>query len=69
MKKLYRVVRRHDGDKPYQVGDVREGYEHELRHLIPSCLQEIKAEAEKAAPAHANKQAPAVKNKAARAND
>ena len=43
MKKLYRVVRRHEGDKLYEVGDTREGEDHELKHLIPSCLQEIKA--------------------------
>lgn len=58
MKKLYRVVRRHEGDKPYEVGDTREGEEHELKHLVPSCLQEIKAERE-----HANKAERVSRNK------
>lgn len=56
MKKLYRVVRRHEGDKLYEVGDTREGEDHELKHLIPSCLQEVKAE-------HANKAERVSRNK------
>jgi len=50
MKKTYRVVRAHQGDKPYAEGDTREGEEHELAHLVPKVLVEAKAE-----PAHANK--------------
>ena len=50
MKKTYTVVRAHQGDKPYAVGDTREGEEHELAHLVPNVLVEAKAERE-----HANK--------------
>ena len=51
-KKTYRVLRRHDGDKLYEVGDTREGEDHELKHLVPLTLQEI---TEKTDRPHANK--------------
>lgn len=50
MKKTYKVVRAHQGDKAYAVGDEREGEDHELAHLVPNVLVEVKAERE-----HVNK--------------
>ena len=61
MKKTYRVVRAHQGDKPYEVGDTREGEDHELAHLVPNVLVEAKAERE-----HANKSVDAPLNKRGR---
>lgn len=45
----YRVLRPHDGDKFYNVGDTREGNENELKHLVPRTLEPIKGKAEGAA--------------------
>lgn len=58
----YRVLRPHDGDKFYNVGDIREGNENDLKHLVPLTLEPIKTKAEDAAPK--NKSEKALKNKA-----
>jgi hypothetical protein len=58
----FRVLRPHDGDQFYNIGDVREANEADVKHLVPLTLQPI---AEKAETATANKAAPAVKNKKA----
>jgi hypothetical protein len=58
----YRVLRPHDGDKFYNIGDTREGNESELKHLVPLTLEPItEAKAEKAPLNKAVKAAP--KNK------
>lgn len=60
-KRTYRVLRRHDGDRMYDVGDTREGEDHELQHLVPLTLQEISEKAERE---HANKAERVSRNKA-----
>ena len=57
----YRVLRPHDGDKFYKVGDVREGAENDLKHLVPLTLEPIREKAEPALSNKAEKAAP--KNK------
>lgn len=37
----YRVLRPHDGDKFYRIGDIREGNEIDLQHLVPLTLEPI----------------------------
>lgn len=61
MKKTYRVVRAHQGDKAYEVGDTREGEEHEMAHLVPNVLVEVKAKTE-----HLNKSVDPPTNKLGR---
>jgi hypothetical protein len=65
----YRVVRRHDGDRLYNVGDTRTALETEVKHLIPHVLEPIGPAPEpaaKAEPDHANKaEGAAAANKAA----
>lgn len=61
-KVIFTVVRRHDGDRTYDVGETREGTMAELGHLVPKVLvpasNGVKAErspqnkAEGAAPAN-----------------
>jgi hypothetical protein len=58
----YRVLRPHDGDKFYNVGDTREGNENDLKHLVPKTLQPIGQKAEGGAPKNKSEKAP--KNKA-----
>lgn len=58
----FRVLRPHDGDKFYNIGDTREASESEVKHLVPLTLEPI---AEKAVKPNSNKAAPAVKNKQA----
>jgi len=60
----YRVLRPHDGDKFYAIGDIREGNETELKHLVPLTLEPLKEGKAESAPANkAEKAAP--KNKSA----
>lgn len=40
----YRVLRPHEGDRMYQKGDVREGNEAELRHLVPTTLEPMEGD-------------------------
>lgn len=53
------VIRAHDGDRHYAVGDTREANENDVRHLIGKCLV-------KAAEKTANKAEPKLQNKAAK---
>lgn len=34
----FKVIRAHDGDRQYRVGDVREANEADVMHLIGKCL-------------------------------
>jgi hypothetical protein len=48
-KATFTVVRRHLGDRMYEVGETREGSKAELKHLIPHVLEEVAgAKAERA---------------------
>lgn len=38
----YDVIRAHEGDKNYEVGDVREANEGEVAHLVPHVLRPLK---------------------------
>lgn len=71
-KMRWKVLRRHDGDRLYEEGEVREGTKAELGHLAPSTLELIgsadkpKPAAEVAVKAEiepANKSEPAPANK------
>lgn len=62
-RRRYRVLRIHEGDRLYQEGDIREGAEHELKHLVPHVLEPIEEKAESAQLNKAEVAAPA--NKAA----
>tara|TARA_R110000851_G_scaffold3035_1_gene12233 strand:+ start:3117 stop:3290 length:174 start_codon:yes stop_codon:yes gene_type:complete len=53
----FKVIREHEGDKPYFVGGTREADEADVRHLIGKCLEKV------AAPTK-NKTAKPLKNKA-----
>lgn len=57
----YTVLRRHDGDKSYEAGDIREADENDVRHLVGTVLEPIKTKAE---PKVENKAISAPKNKA-----
>jgi hypothetical protein len=50
MTNKFRVVRRHHGDRFYEVGDIREGKKADLAHLVPSVLEPIEEKAEGPAP-------------------
>lgn len=64
-KNVYRVVRDHDGDRNYVVGEQRVGTHQHLGHLVPKSLEFVgPAPAEKAEGAPANKSEPAPSNKA-----
>jgi hypothetical protein len=56
----YNVLRRHDGDKPYGEGDIREADPNDVRHLVGTVLEPIKVKAE---PPVQNKAVSAPKNK------
>lgn len=58
----YKVLRPHDGDQFYNVGDIRDANEADVKHLVPLTLQPIGEKAEKPS---TNKAAPPVKNKKA----
>lgn len=64
----WKVLRRHDGDRMYEEGDIREGTKADLGHLAPKTLELIgpadqKAKAE---PAPLNKaEGPSPGNKSA----
>lgn len=60
----FKVVRAHEGDRSYAVGDVRDGRYEDLKHLIPKVLQPIEGKAE-AAPQNKAERPP--KNKARKA--
>lgn len=53
----FKVIRAHEGDKSYSVGDTREANETDVRHLIGKCL-------EKMAEPMKNKAAKTAQNKA-----
>lgn len=58
----WKVLRRHEGDRMYEEGEIREGTQADLGHLAPKVLElvvEVKAE-----PAPLNKAEPAPANKA-----
>ena len=58
----FKVLRQHQGDKPYATGDTRTADPREVQHLVDAgVLEPIKTKAE---PATKNKAEPAVKNKA-----
>ena len=58
------VLRPHEGDRFYNVGDIREGAANELAHLVPHVLAPLETKAEPSAPLNkAEDAAPA--NKAA----
>ena len=61
----YRVLRRHDGDKLYEEGDIREARDVDVKHLVPKTLRQIGPVEKKAEPAPLNKAEPAPANKAA----
>lgn len=71
-KLRWKVLRRHDGDRLYEEGEVREGTKAELGHLAPSTLELIGPAAKpvpaaveaKAEPEPTNKSEPAPANKA-----
>lgn len=46
----YLVLRPHEGDKFYNVGDVREAVEGDVKHLVPNTLEAIGGEKSEAAP-------------------
>lgn len=48
----FTVLRRHIGDRIYDVGEVREGVLNDLRHLVPRVLIPLENKAEGAAPAN-----------------
>lgn len=52
----FKVIREHFGKQPYAVGDIREGAEAELAHLVGTCLEKMDEKP-------LNKAAKAVKNK------
>lgn len=58
----FKVMRRHDGDRMYEEGEIREALEVDVKHLVPHVLKPLgKAEvvpANKAEPAPANKAGP-----------
>lgn len=62
-KQRFKVLRRHEGDRMYEEGEVREGALSDLKHLIPNVLQPID-EGAKAEERPANKAEPAPDNKA-----
>lgn len=58
----FKVLRQHQGDKPYAEGDTRDADERDVAHLVANgVLEPVKAKSE--APAK-NKAEPAVQNKA-----
>lgn len=59
--KAFRVVRRHIGDQPYEVGSIRTGSMHDLGHLIPHVLQPIDGSADAPLDNKAEGAAPATK--------
>lgn len=72
-KVQFRVIRRHEGpDRVYEEGDIREGTEAELGHLVPNVLERVVPKGEeqtdtkpaaKAEPAASNKAEAAPANK------
>lgn len=59
----FKVLRPHEGDRFYKVGEIRSGNKAELKHLVPNTLEEIGA-GEKVEPkAPKAKVEPAAKNK------
>lgn len=67
-KMKYRVLRPHDGDKPYAVGDTRVAEPQDVAHLVPKVLEPLDGAAAKpkakAEPKVQNKADPALSNKA-----
>lgn len=65
MTNRFKVIRAHEGDRHYNVGEIREGNANELRHLVPQVLQDLGPVAAegKVAPQHRNKQARDPANK------
>lgn len=71
-KLKYRVIRRHDGDRMYEEGEIREGTQADLGHLVPNVLEPIgpaetvseRSPEAKSEPAPENKVEPAPSNKA-----
>ncbi|MBW9062382.1 hypothetical protein JNB71_03525 [Rhizobium herbae] len=62
----WKVLRRHDGDRMYEEGEIRTGTKAELGHLSPRTLELIPAElAAKAERAVLNKAERPTANKAA----
>ncbi len=58
----FKVMRQHQGDKPYAEGDTRDAEERDVAHLIANgVLQPIRGKAD---PTVRNKADPAVQNKA-----
>lgn len=55
----YKVIRAHEGDKSYKVGDTRSANPNEVSHLVGTCLEKMADKPE-------NKMAGKVKNKAAK---
>lgn len=55
----FKVIRAHEGDQFYNVGDIREANEQDVSHLIGTSLV-------KAPDAQDNKAAPLAKSKAAK---
>lgn len=35
----YDVIRRHFGDRQYEVGDIREARREDVRHLVGKCIK------------------------------
>ncbi len=60
--KQWRVMRRHMGDRFYEVGEIREASASEVKSLVGTVLEEMKTKAE---PAPSNKAESAPANKAA----
>lgn len=58
----FEVIREHQGDRFYRVGEMREGSASDFAHLIPNVLRLV--EGEKADPAPLNKAEPEPENKA-----
>lgn len=53
----YTVVRDHEGDRPYAVGDEREAIASEVAHLVPHVLKPVEAKSDDAAEPKARKAA------------
>ncbi|HEY4546671.1 MAG TPA: hypothetical protein VIG90_09635 [Pedomonas sp.] len=62
----FKVLRRHDGDKEYDVGDTREANATDVAHLVPNVLIPLDADtAAEGGEAAGGQQTPASKGKAA----
>ena len=57
----YKVVREHEGDRRYAVGDTREALPSDVAHLVPHVLAPVEAQEAPATPAKPPRKAKAPK--------